>query len=65
MAKILTKTRRIRFSENDILLMESLKKYRIKPTTFLRNAFREKIKRDKPIILQEEMERIESIKLPF
>lgn len=65
MAKILTKTRRIRFSENDILLMESLKKYRIKPTTFLRDAFREKIKRDKPIILQEEMERIESIKLPF
>lgn len=65
MAKILIKTRRIRFSENDILLMESLKKYRIKPTTFLRDAFREKIKRDKPVILEQEKERIESIKLPF
>jgi len=63
--KILTKTRRIRFSENDILLMESLKKYRVKPTTFLREAFREKIHRDKPIILEQENKRVNKLICPF
>ena len=65
MARILTKTRRIRFSENDILLMESLKKYRIRPTTFIREAFREKIHKDKPKILEQEKQRLELIYIPF
>jgi len=63
--KLLTKTRRIRFSENDILLMASLKKYKIKPTTFLREAFREKIHRDKPKILEQEKNRLYKIDCPF
>lgn len=63
--KLLTKTIRIRFSENDLLLMKSLKKYRINPTTFIREAFREKIKKDKPKILEDEQNRINRIKCPF
>jgi hypothetical protein len=63
--KILTETIRIRFSKDDKLLMKSLKKYRIKPTTFIREAFREKVQREKPKILEAERKRIQSIECPF
>ena len=63
--KLLTETRRIRFSNDDILLMKSLKKYRIMPSRFIRNAFREKIERDKPKILEKEKKRKELIECPF
>ena len=45
--------------------MASLKKYKIKPTTFLREAFREKIHRDKPKILEQEKNRLYKIDCPF
>jgi len=63
--KILTEAVRVRFSKNDKLLFLSLRKYKIKPTTFIREAFREKIHRDKPKILLAEQKRLDKIKCPF
>jgi hypothetical protein len=46
----LTHSYRIRLSEFDMQLINELKKYRKKPTTFIRDAFREKIQREFPQI---------------
>jgi len=46
----LTNTYRIRLSDADLHLLNELKKHRIKPTTFIRDAFREKIKSELPKI---------------
>ena len=61
----LTHSYRIRLSNNDLLLLNELKKLRIKPTTFIRKAFREKIERELPVLIEEENKRIEKIKCPF
>jgi len=61
----LTNSYRIRLSDDDLLLLKQLKSLRIKPTTFLRNAFREKIERELPKLIDSENKRKEKIKCPF
>lgn len=53
MAKLL-KTKRIRFSEDDEKLMLRLKELKVKPMTFIRIAFREKVERDLNELIKEE-----------
>ena len=61
----LSKSYRIRLSDEDVQLLNKLKKLRIKPTTFVRNAFREKIERELPKLIETENKRKEKIKCPF
>ena len=61
----LTNSYRIRLSDDDLLLLKQLKSLRIKPTTFLRNAFREKIQRELPKLIEYENKSKEKIKCPF
>lgn len=61
----LTNSYRIRLSDDDLLLLKQLKSLRIKPTTFVRNAFREKIERELPKLIETENKRKEKIKCPF
>ena len=61
----LTNSYRIRLSDNDLLLLKQLKSLRIKPTTFIRNAIREKIERELPKLIENEKKRIDKIKCPF
>lgn len=63
--KKLTNSYRIRLSNEDLLLLKQLKSLRIKPTTFVRKAIREKIERDLPKIIESEKKKIEKIKCPF
>jgi len=48
-----------------MLLLNELKKLRVKPTTFIRNAIREKIERDLPKIIEAEKKRIAKDQCPF
>ncbi len=50
----LSNSYRIRLSDDDLLLLKELKKLRVKPTTFMRKAFREKIERDLPKLIAQE-----------
>mgnify|MGYP003528237238 len=61
----LTNSYRIRLSDDDLLLLKQLKSLRIKPTTFFRNAFREKIERELPKLIEYENKSKEKIKCPF
>ena len=61
----LTNSYRIRLSDDDLLLLKQLKSLRIKPTTFMRNAFSEKIERELPKLIDSENKRKEKIKCPF
>lgn len=61
----LTHSYRIRLSDDDLQLLKELKKLRINPTTFIRNAFREKIEREMPKIIESEKKRILKIYCPF
>jgi hypothetical protein len=61
----LSNSYRIRLSDDDLQLLKELKKLRIKPTTFIRNAFREKIEREMPKIIESEKKRILKIYCPF
>jgi len=59
--KILTKTRRYRFSLELINKLDKLKEYNIVESRFVRIAVEEKLKRDLPKLKIEK----EKIKLPF
>lgn len=49
-----TKVQRIRFSEEQVKSLVILKeKYRIKPSSFIRQAIKEKIQRDLPGIIKQ------------
>ena len=61
----LTHSYRIRLSSDDMLLLNELKKLRVKLTTFIRNAIREKIERDLPKIIEAEKKRIAKDQCPF
>ena len=63
--KFLTKTVRIRFSEDDKNLMLELKKQKIKSTTFIREAFRKRIEVELPLLIAEEKLKQELILTPF
>ena len=56
---------RIRLSNNDLLLLNELKKLRIKPTTFIRKAMREKIERELPKLIQDEIKMKNKQYCPF
>lgn len=55
----------MRVSESDRELVEELRRLGLKPTTFIREALREKIARDRPMLLIEEQKRKNLIILPF
>lgn len=61
----LTNSYRIRLSDDDLLLLKQLKSLRIKPTTFVRKAIREKIEREMPKIIESENKRKEKENCPF
>lgn len=61
----LTNSYRIRLSNDDLLLLKQLKSLRIKPTTFMRKAFREKIQRDLPLLIENENKKKDKQYCPF
>jgi len=61
----LTHIQRFRFTQNDMLLFNELKKNRVNISSFVRKAIREKIERDLPKIIESENKRKEKIKCPF
>lgn len=61
----LTHIQRFRFTQNDMLLFSELKKNRVNISSFMRNAFREKIQRELPKLIEAENKRKEKIKFPF
>ena len=61
----LTHIQRFRFTQNDMLLFNELKKNRVNISSFVRQAIREKIERDLPKIIELENKRKEKIKCPF
>ena len=63
--KQLTHIQRFRFTQNDIILFAELKKNRINVSSFVRKAFREKIERDLPNIIESEKNRINKQYCPF
>lgn len=63
--KQLTEIQTIRFSKKDVELMNELKKLRINPDEFIRIAFREKVKRDLPKLIEHEKYRNSKEYSPF
>ena len=61
----LTHIQRFRFTQKDMLLFAELKKNRVNISSFVRKAFREKIQRELPKIIEREKQKIEKIKCPF
>lgn len=50
--KLLTKSRRYRFTEDEFLMIEKLKKENVIESKFVRNAIKEKFERDYPKLLK-------------
>lgn len=61
----LTHIQRFRFTQNDMLLFSELKKNRVNISSFMRKAFRDKIERELPKLIEAENKRNEKIKCPF
>jgi len=61
----LTHIQRFRFTQNDMLLFSELKKNRVNISSFVRKAFRDKIERELPKLIEAENKRNEKIKFPF
>jgi hypothetical protein len=61
----LTHIQRFRFTQDDVLLFAELKKNKVKISSFVRKAIREKTERDMPKIIEKETKRLEKIKCPF
>ena len=61
----LTHIQRFRFTQNDMLLFNELKKNRVNISSFVRQAIREKIERELPKIIELENKRKDKIKCPF
>ena len=61
MAKILTKTKVIRISENQHLTLQKMKSYNIDVGKFIRDAISEKIKREYKDLIPKPVE----FKIPF
>ena len=60
-----THIQRFRFTQNDMLLFSELKKNRVNISSFVRKAFREKIERELPKLIESENKRIDKVKCPF
>lgn len=56
---------RFRFTQNDMLLFAELKKNRVNISSFVRKAFREKIERELPKLIESENKRNDKVKCPF
>lgn len=65
MAKILTKIRRYRFSEEQDFALKSLLKYGVNESSFVREAIMEKVARDVPKLENELKRKRELIECPF
>lgn len=65
MSKGLIFTERLRLSEDDKKMLDKLRQLRIRPSVFIRQAFREKIERDMPALIKEEQERNSRQYCPF
>ena len=53
------------FSDDDIKLMNELKRFKIKPSQSIRLALRDKLSRDLPGLLKEEQKRKDKEYCPF
>ena len=53
------------FSHEDIILLNELRRFKIKPSQFVKLALREKYHRDLPILLKEEAKRRDKEFCPF
>lgn len=58
-------THRIRLTEDDHKLLADLKKMKVRPSVFIRQALREKLQRDMPSIIKAEQERKQKEYCPF
>ena len=61
----LTHIQRFRFTQNDMMLFNELKKNRVNISSFVRKAIKEKIEREMPKIIESEKKRIDKIECPF
>ena len=61
----LSHIQRFRFTQDDVLLFAELKKNKVKISSFVRKAIREKTERDMPKIIQNENKRIDKTYCPF
>jgi len=61
----LTKVQRIRMTTDMVKQLEGLKAFGLKPSTFIREAINEKMKRDTPKLLVEQQRKSNLIKCPF
>lgn len=50
----LNRSYRIRLSENDLALLDELKKLKIQPSKFIRESLRQKIEFDLPELIEQE-----------
>lgn len=63
--QILTKTKVYRFDKSTFDLLSQVRKYHGSEARFVRNAIREKLERDLPVLIAAEKQRIEKIQCPF
>lgn len=63
--KQLIVNKRIKFSNEDLILMVELKRLKINPSKLIRQAFRDKIKSELPVILKDEAKRKSKEYCPF
>lgn len=61
----LTHIQRFRFTQNDMILFDELKKNRVNVSSFIRKAIREKIEKDLPKLIEAENKRKDKIICPF
>jgi hypothetical protein len=61
----LNRSYRIRLSEDDLKLLDQLKELGIVPSSFVRNAIREKISKELPELLEQERRQKEAAFCPF
>lgn len=58
-------TYRLRMNKEDKILLKRLRELRINPSVFVRNAMREKIKKELPLLIKEEEKRKSKEYCPF
>ncbi len=61
----LNRSYRIRLSENDLALLDELKKLKIQPSKFIRESLRQKIESDLPELIEQEKINISKQFCPF
>jgi len=63
--KVLTETYRVKLSRSDRQMLNELRRFRIVPAKFVRQAIRDKIQKELPVLIQEEKRRLSKDHCPF